>query len=76
MGQWDSSLKQLFTANPGHFIAWLLEGAVYLDELSTHLNRSIDMDTIHAALLNGKRVGVNVEIQRRTEPEKIGRAHV
>jgi len=37
-GQWDSSMKQLFTAYPDHFIAWLLEGAVYLGELSTHLN--------------------------------------
>ena len=68
-GQWDSSMKQLFTAYPDHFIAWLLEGAVYLGELSTHLNRSIDMDTIHEALLDGGRIGVNVEIQRRTEPD-------
>lgn len=64
-GQWDSALKQLIKINPQHFVSWLLEGAHYVGELSPHLNRNLDMDTLHEVTLNGKQYALHIEFQRR-----------
>jgi predicted transposase YdaD len=61
---WDSYLKRLIEHDPQSFLNWLLPGATYIQELPTHENRGIDIDTLHEARIRGKRVLFHLEIQR------------
>lgn len=63
-GIWDSNLKRLVGANPQHFVTWLLAGAQVIRELSSHLNRAIDIDILCEVMLNGQRVAFHLEFQR------------
>ncbi|MBV9690460.1 MAG: hypothetical protein JO202_12220 [Ktedonobacteraceae bacterium] len=47
MGLWDSNFKQLVNANPQAFADWLLPGARVIRELSEHLTRTLDVDSLY-----------------------------
>ncbi|MBV9691465.1 MAG: hypothetical protein JO202_17330, partial [Ktedonobacteraceae bacterium] len=69
MGLWDSNFKQLVNANPQAFADWLLPGARVIRELSEHLTRTLDVDslyeTVEGAIARGKNVSIFVPQERR-----------
>jgi hypothetical protein len=72
-GIWDSNLKHLVGANPEQFIRWLLPGAQYVRELSTHLNRGIDIDILYEVMLDGERIIFHLEFQRSNNTNMANR---
>jgi predicted transposase/invertase (TIGR01784 family) len=64
MGLWDSNFKQLVNANPQAFADWLLPGARVIREISEHLNRTLDVDSLYETTLDGEQVGMHIEFQR------------
>ncbi len=73
-GVWDGSLKRLITANPQHFISWLLPEAQLLHEVPEHLNRAIDADLLYAVAYHDYPILCHIEIQRRRDPKMARRA--
>lgn len=73
MGIWDSNLKRLFGANPQDFVTWLFPGARIIRELSTHLNRDIDIDVLYEVELNGERLAFHLEFQRHHDVDMANR---
>ncbi|MBV9020146.1 MAG: hypothetical protein JOZ71_05475 [Ktedonobacteraceae bacterium] len=47
MGLWDSNFKQLVNASPQAFADWLLPGVRVIREISEHLNRTLDVDSLY-----------------------------
>ncbi len=70
---WDDMLKRMFTANPQHFLNWLVPGATLLHELSTELKttatRDLLADILYAILWKGKKIILHIEFQRRGDKQ-------
>lgn len=81
---WDDMLKRLFTANPQHFLNWLLPNAIVLHELSSELKtptigdlkahwseetRNLTTDMQYAILWYGVKTILHLEFQRRGDKE-------
>ena len=81
---WDDMLKRMFTANPQHFLNWLLPNAVVLHELSSELKtptiadlkaqwsektRDLTTDIQYVILWYGVKTILHLEFQRRGDKE-------
>ncbi|MEO8953807.1 MAG: hypothetical protein ABI396_01480, partial [Ktedonobacteraceae bacterium] len=77
---WDDMLKRMFTANPQHFLTWLVPNAVLLHELSPELKtqtlsdlkaqhaqetRDLTADILYVILWYGVKTILHIEFQRR-----------
>src|SRR3982074_3130110 len=60
-GIYDSNLKQLVGAYAQDFVTWLLKDATVIRELSTHLNRAIDIDVLYQVMLDGQKFIFHLE---------------
>ena len=72
-GIWDSNLKQLVAAHPQHFVTWPMPGAQIISELSGHLNRPIDTDTMYEVVRDALHGGFHMEVQRYRDTEMAQR---
>nr|HET6901368.1 hypothetical protein [Ktedonobacteraceae bacterium] len=81
---WDDMLKRMFTANPQHFLTWLVPNAVLLHELSPELKtpslsdlkaqhsqetRDLTADILYVILWYGVQTILHIEFQRRGDKE-------
>ncbi len=81
---WDDMLKRMFTANPQHFLTWLVPNAVLLHELSSELKtptlsdlkaqhaqetRDLTADILYVILWYGVKSILHIEFQRRGDKE-------
>jgi len=66
--KWDRLTKMLLAANPQHLVNWLLPGAIYQGELVREqiAPRAIEADILCIVILNGRKMVLHVEIQRRS----------
>jgi predicted transposase YdaD len=66
--KWDRLTKMLLAANPQHLVNWLLPGAIYKGELVREQiePRAIEADILCIVVLNGRKMVLHVEIQRRS----------
>jgi hypothetical protein len=66
-GSWDNKVKALITEKPQDFVSWLMEGAVYEEELSPHLKaRHIDANVLYQIRVGGRPITHSFIISRRT----------
>ncbi|MBV9689625.1 MAG: hypothetical protein JO202_07925 [Ktedonobacteraceae bacterium] len=73
MGLWDSNFKQLVNANPQAFADWLLPGARVVRELSEHLTRTLDVDSLYETIFDDEQVGMHIEFQRYRDKDMARR---
>jgi hypothetical protein len=67
-GQWDDLMKLLIGVKPQHFVSWLLVGARFVREISKELkSRTIEADILYEVILNGQRMILHIEFQRRRD---------
>ncbi len=81
---WDDMLKRMFSANPQHFLNWLVPNAVLLHELSSELKtqtlselqaqhaqetRDLTADMLYVILWYGVKTILHIEFQRRGDKE-------
>ncbi len=81
---WDDMLKRMFTANPQHFLNWLVPNAVLLHELSPELKtqtladlkarrpqetRDLTADILYVILWYGVKTILHIEFQRRGDKQ-------
>jgi predicted transposase YdaD len=80
---WDDMLKRMFTANPQHFLNWLVPNAVLLHELSSELKtpslsdlkaqqpetRDLTADMLYVILWYGVKTILHIEFQRRGDKQ-------
>jgi len=81
---WDDMLKRMFTANPQHFLNWLVPNAVLLHELSPELKtqtlsdlkaqhaqqtRDLAADILYVILWYDVKIILHIEFQRRGDKE-------
>jgi len=81
---WDDMLKRMFTANPQHFLTWLIPNAVLLHELSSELKtptlsdlkaqhaqqtRDLTADILYVILWYGVKTILHIEFQRRGDKQ-------
>ncbi|MGI9058203.1 MAG: hypothetical protein ACR2H5_06460 [Ktedonobacteraceae bacterium] len=81
---WDDMLKRMFTANPQHFLNWLVPNAVLLHELSSELKtpslsdlkaqqpqetRDLTADILYVILWYGVKTILHLEFQRRGDKQ-------
>jgi len=63
---WDDLMKMLVRAHPQDFVSLVLQGAHYLEDITSELKvRSIEADFLCKADRNGEEVILHVEFQRR-----------
>jgi len=72
-GVWDSNMKRLVGIDLQAFATWLLGNAQVMQEMSGHLNRAIDIDILYEVILDGKRVLLHIEFQRRRDTDMAER---
>jgi predicted transposase YdaD len=73
-GAWDSKLKLLINKVPQDFVSWLVEGAIYEEEISPHLKtRNIDADVLYRISMLGRPYLLHIEFQLRSKPEMAER---
>jgi predicted transposase YdaD len=64
---WDRSLKLLAKYVPQDFVSWLVEGAIYEEEVSPHLNaRNIHADILYRIRVNNQPCLLHIEFQLRS----------
>ena len=67
-------MKRLFYEAPQDYVAWLLPGAQFEDSLSTELeNETLYADLLFAVILNGIRILLHIEFQRKRDPKMAER---
>ncbi|MGI9060852.1 MAG: hypothetical protein ACR2H5_19990, partial [Ktedonobacteraceae bacterium] len=81
---WDDMLKRMFTANPQHFLTWLVPDAVLLHELSPELKtqtlsdlkaqhaqetRNLTADILYVILWYGVKTILHIEFQRHGDKQ-------
>ena len=63
---WDDLMKRLFATSPQQIVQWLIPGAQFVGERSLELkNRTIEADILYNILVQGKKMVLHVEFQRR-----------
>jgi len=73
-GFWDTKLKQLMLQAPKEVVSWLLDGALFEQELSPHLSyRNVDADLLYQIRLNDQPMLLHLEFQRRRDPQMAQR---
>ncbi|HLG64738.1 MAG TPA: hypothetical protein VKY19_22550 [Ktedonosporobacter sp.] len=73
-GFWDTKLKQLMLQAPKDVVSWLLDGALFEQELSPHLSyRNVDADLLYQIRLNDQPMLLHLEFQRRRDPQMAQR---
>ena len=70
---WDDLMKRLFASNPQQIVRWLVPGATFISERSIELkSRTIEADILYNIVVQGKKMVLHVEFQRRGE-RKMGK---
>ena len=65
---WDDLMKRLFATSPQQIVQWLIPGAQFVGERSLELkNRTIEADILYNILVQGKKMVLHVEFQRRSD---------
>src|SRR5882724_1214546 len=73
-GRWDSRMKLLINKVPQDFVSWLVEGAIYEEEVSPHLKtRNIDGDVLYRIRINEHPCLLHIEFQFRGDPDMARR---
>ncbi len=67
-GPWDSELKKMVGVIPQDIVTWLLSGALFVQEASSHLkNRNIDADMIYHVSVNDRPYMLHIEFQQNPD---------
>ena len=67
---WDDIMKRLLTANPQHFLDWLIPGAQLKSERTIELkSRTLEADKLYNVLVNQLDMIWHVEIQRHSDAQ-------
>jgi hypothetical protein len=67
---WDDIMKRLFTANPQHFLDWLIPGAQLDSERTIELkSRTLEADKLYNLTVNHLAMIGHFEIQRHRDAE-------
>ena len=73
-GRWDNRMKLLINKVPQDFVSWLVEGAIYEEEVSPHLKtRNIDGDVLYRIRVNERPCLLHIEFQFRGDPDMARR---
>ncbi|MBV9228193.1 MAG: hypothetical protein JOZ18_02680, partial [Chloroflexi bacterium] len=71
---WDDSMKRLMSANPQHFVSWVLKGAQYKRSLSTELRNKVrEADFLVEATFNGEEISIHFEFQSSDDEDMAER---
>src|SRR5437763_1647627 len=67
---WDDIMKRLFTANPQHFLDWLIPGAQLQSERTIELkSRTLEADKLYNVMVNQLDMIWHVEMQRHSDAQ-------